>query len=359
MPLTARRGLAIRWLVALVVVLTALEGAIRLFGPILPFDHRTGPVIEADPTLGWRNIAGETTWIRTSAHTARIEVNAAGGLGPLPATRSGRRRVLFVGDGLLAEPPERYDQTLPALVATDLDIEPITLAASGYGTDQEALLLDEIVPRWRPDVIVLVFNAMNDVSDNDIRLESSYGAKPKPSFTIDAADDLRLQPLGGVSLGERAKGLLARSALLSTIKSALDGIAAGPSSDALRLELGVLRDPDGEWTTAWAITDRLLARAAATAAASRAILLVAVAPHPCQVQVSECLGTDLGASAVPQARLAAIARRSGTRTLDLLAALRDAGREGAVYFAGEGIWTASGHAAAARAVGGALREVLR
>jgi hypothetical protein len=77
------------------------------------------------------------------------------------------------------------------------------------------------------------------------------------------------------------------------------------------------------------------------------------------VQVAECLGTDLGPSTLPQTRLATIAQRSGIPFVDLLPALRNAGREGPTYFAGEGIWTARGHEAAADIIGLALRATIR
>jgi hypothetical protein len=98
-----------------------------------------------------------------------------------------RKRIIFLGDsyvwGYDAEEQERFtellDERLPEVAVYNLGV-------SGYGTDQQYLLLREYYAHYRPDIVFLVFCAENDRQDNssNIRYKGYY----KPYFIADGYD---------------------------------------------------------------------------------------------------------------------------------------------------------------------------
>jgi hypothetical protein len=91
-------------------------------------------------------------------------------------------RILFLGDSYLwgydAEIAERFTDKLQA---KHPEWRVSNCGISGYGTDQEFLLLQRIYDEYKPNVVVLVFCTENDDADNswNYRHESYY----KPYYT--------------------------------------------------------------------------------------------------------------------------------------------------------------------------------
>lgn len=118
-----------------------------------------------DPELGWFPIAGSTKQYKAS-RTISIRNNSHGfrdhEYGPKE-----RPRVAVVGDsfvwGFDVEQSERLTEALQKLWPT---WEVMNLGVSGYGTDQEYLLLQRWFDRLQPDVVLLVFSGDNDRDDN-------------------------------------------------------------------------------------------------------------------------------------------------------------------------------------------------
>lgn len=347
----------------LLAALIALELALSWAGPFMPGTYRTGPLIEAFPPLGWRHIPGSVTHFRGDGYQSSVRINAQGRQGRLitDVPAPGVRRVLLLGDGVLEEahlPIERQISTLLEMAVVGVEI--VNDGVSGYGTDQEVLLLEPELAAVRPAAVVLLFNVGNDVWNNARALDSRQPTKDKPYFDLDAAGRLTLAPLPvDVMAGERIRGLLARSSLLSALRSGIvDALLTGGQPREMVEALGVLREPSGEWVGAWAITEALLARVAELTAGLP--LLLVVAPHKCQVQPDECGSQrSLAASRVPQLRLAAVASRLGIPLVDLLPGLRAAADGGVrVYLPGNLPWTERGNTLAAELIAPALTGLL-
>ncbi len=90
-------------------------------------------------------------------------------------------RILFVGDSFLwgydVEVEERFTELLQKLLP---DREIINMGISGYGTDQELMLLEKYIDEYSPDIVFLVFCSENDHFDN--RVNMNYGGYYKPCY---------------------------------------------------------------------------------------------------------------------------------------------------------------------------------
>ena len=76
--------------------------------------------------------------------------------------------------------------TFPALtdaVHARPDLEIYNMGVSGYGTDQELLLLQRFIARYRPALVVAVYTNINDPEDNGAPITN--GGYPKPYYRLE------------------------------------------------------------------------------------------------------------------------------------------------------------------------------
>ena len=103
---------------------------------------------------------------------------------------------MFLGDsfvwGLDAEATERFSELLKPRIP---DYKILAAGVSGFGTDQEYLLLQRLWPKVKPAVVVLIFCTDNDRDDNSSNIR--YEGYQKPYFTrgADGALVLAGQPV--------------------------------------------------------------------------------------------------------------------------------------------------------------------
>ena len=132
-----------------------------------------------DRELGWAP-APNSDSIVTNARTIHAHHNSLG-LRDIEFSLDSRPTILFLGDsfvwGLDAEADERFTELLRARV-TDHKI--VAAGVSGYGTDQEYLLLKRLWAKVRPAVVVLIFCTQNDRLDNATNIR--YEGYQKPYF---------------------------------------------------------------------------------------------------------------------------------------------------------------------------------
>lgn len=356
--------------VSLLVLGIVLELGLRWFGPFLPGSYRTGPLIEPDPDVGWRQIPSTVIWFRNQEFTVQVRTNSAGRFGPEAAEepRRGAPRVILLGDSFVGATQMRYESTmaglLPSLLADAGDVEVVNEGSSGYGTDQEILVLERRDARLRPDVVVLVFTVANDAWNNLWELESKHTTYAKPYFEVDPQGELVLRPPIAPSVGvtDGLRSILSRSVLLTVVKTGLIDPLTLAREQLYRLDqLGVLEQPAGAWERAWQVTSLLIVRFARDARAMGAKPLLVIAPDPCQVHADLCSGrAALSDSTVPQDRLRDAAGRAGVPVLDLLPAFRREAASGRrLYFARDLHWTADGQELAAREVARELAPLVR
>ncbi|OGW26607.1 MAG: hypothetical protein A2X59_02730 [Nitrospirae bacterium GWC2_42_7] len=99
-------------------------------------------------------------------------------------------RLLFLGDSFVWGYDVEQDQLFTDKIQEMIpDWEIINLGVSGYGTDQEYLLLQKYFDYYKPDIVFLIFNR-SDYIDNELNI--NYGAYFKPFYEVEN-NDLKLK----------------------------------------------------------------------------------------------------------------------------------------------------------------------
>src|SRR5436190_7750219 len=142
-----------------------------------------------DADLGWTPIPGSSSTV-TNARTIHAHHNSLG-LRDDEFSLDAKPTILFLGDsfvwGLDAEAGERFSELLKPRIP---DYKILAAGISGYGTDQEYLLLQKLWPKVKPAIVVLVFCTDNDRADNSSNIR--YEGYQKPYFATAADGSLVL-----------------------------------------------------------------------------------------------------------------------------------------------------------------------
>ena len=166
-------------LIALFLGLALAELCLRFFFPNLRRDERN-LLYRYDARLGWFPIPNSRRVLANSRTVTAIH-NRDGFRGP-DYTDSKKPVLLFLGDsfvwGLDVEAAERFTDKLQT---KHPEWAIYNFGVSGYGTDQEYLLLDQFFDKYKPQVVFLVFCSENDDSDNCWNCRWGYY---KPYFTV-------------------------------------------------------------------------------------------------------------------------------------------------------------------------------
>ena len=173
------------WLLlfSLVVAAAMSEAGLRLFlHQRLSWEQdERNLMYHYDEQLGWFPIPNSSNRF-TGSRTVSIEHNRLGFRGPEPV-RNGKPGILFLGDsfvwGFDAEASERFTEKLQT---RHPEWNIYNLGVSGYGTDQEYLLLQKYFEQYQPQVVFLMFCTDNDDSDNCWNVRGGYY---KPYVTLE------------------------------------------------------------------------------------------------------------------------------------------------------------------------------
>ncbi|HEY6548284.1 MAG TPA: SGNH/GDSL hydrolase family protein [Vicinamibacteria bacterium] len=232
------------------------------------------------PLYGWALRSGYSGRTR-DGRTVTIGGHGFRGRDPAPA-QGGKRRVLLLGDSVTFGTGVEDGDTFTARLAVHAPfLQPINLGVSGYGTDQELLLLEREGFAMEPWAVVLNVCVGNDTLDNALPVYLYDGVTPKPYFTVEGTD-LRLHD---EHVRRRGPAWLARYLLEHSL-----------SFDALlrlsgRAPAGPLDHDDGEhwgpraravlerWPEAVALSQRLVERVHQQCRARGVRLLVALHPN--------------------------------------------------------------------------------
>jgi len=133
-----------------------------------------------DAELGWMPVPGSVS-TATNARTIQVHHNSLG-LRDDEFVLDAKPTIMFLGDsfvwGLDAETSERFSEILKPRIP---DYKILAAGVSGFGTDQEYLLLQRLWPKVKPAVVVLMFCTDNDRDDNSSNIR--YEGYQKPYFT--------------------------------------------------------------------------------------------------------------------------------------------------------------------------------
>jgi hypothetical protein len=182
-------------LTSLLSALLLSEGIVRIvFKRALAFpEDERSLAYRYDADLGWFPVPSSESTIE-GTRTYHVRHNAKGFRDREPGPKT-KPRVAVFGDsfvwGFDVEAGERFTERL---AARRRELEVLNLGVSGYGTDQELLLLRRELASLAPDVVVLLFSADNDRIDNTTNRR--YGPYYKPYFRADGGSlELRGQPV--------------------------------------------------------------------------------------------------------------------------------------------------------------------
>jgi hypothetical protein len=183
-------------LISLAITLATLA-ALEVFLRIANFSELRETLTDAslaydyDPELGWMPVPNSSGVIKTF-RTTHYQHNSLG-LREEELIADARPTIMFLGDsfvwGLDSEADERFTNLLKAKIP---DHKILAAGVSGFGTDQEYLLLQRLWPKVEPAVVVLIFCAANDRLDNTTNMR--YFNYYKPYFAT--GPDGSLAPMG-------------------------------------------------------------------------------------------------------------------------------------------------------------------
>ncbi|MDH6263328.1 SGNH/GDSL hydrolase family protein [Bradyrhizobium sp. BR13661] len=193
-----RNGLRSLGAVAIVTIVTLalLEIALRVanFRELRDGVSERSLSYRYDAELGWMPVPGSSADV-TNARTVHVKHNSLG-LRDDQFVLDGKPTIMFLGDsfvwGLDAEADERFTELLKPRIAND---KILAAGVSGFGTDQEYLLLQRLWPEVKPAIVVLIFCTGNDRDDNSTNIVYEGYQKPYFERTADGSLALRGQPV--------------------------------------------------------------------------------------------------------------------------------------------------------------------
>ena len=361
-------------LASLAVALGLLEVGLRLADIAYPEINRL------DAALGWSPRPGLDGIYAFEGRT-RIRINRDGFRDDDHdvAKPAGVFRIAVLGDSL-AEGREvalektfwkvMEDRLRPCLAAVKLTPEVLNFAVNGYGTAQQALVLERHVWRFAPDVVVLALFTGNDLWNNARALD---GHPDRPYFVIeDGALTLDRSNLASPRFSRKKRWSNVKGAVFNALRtlqvvrqayrrlkgqrtygslSVIEQLTAGLDSDIYRAPV------DAPWTAAWQVTEAMIETMRDTAAARGAALWLVTMTNPVQVYPDPALrrvfAGRLGVDDLvyPDRRLARFAAASDIPFAILVQPLRRYAESnkvrlhGSSTFAG-GHWNETGHRAA-------------
>jgi hypothetical protein len=177
-------------LLVTIATLIGLELALRLadFRELREGNSERSLSYRYDAGLGWAPIPNSISTV-TNARTIHVQHNSLG-LRDQEFQSDGRPAIMFLGDslvwGLDAEADERFSEILKPRIP---NYRVVPAGVSGYGTDQEYLLLQRLWPTIKPAIVVLMFCTQNDREDNSTNIR--YEGYHKPYFVITSGGELQ------------------------------------------------------------------------------------------------------------------------------------------------------------------------
>lgn len=346
------------------------EVLLRLAGIAYPAYY----IVDRERGYGLRPGA-EGVWTREGR--GQVRINGAGFRGPEVSRQPapGVLRIAVLGDSftealqvdaaaswvgqlqsrLQRDPQCRLRQRFPA------GVEVLNFGVGGYGTGQQWLTWQHLAREYRPALVLLALYPGNDFTDNEpIRRNDRPVFRIGPDGQLQRDDAFRSSTAyrWRSSLpGQVLDGLISHSRLLQLLNEAKNRAAAQRPSPATTPGSAPAAPPPPPLASgqAWAITEALLARLAADAAARGARLAVVSTSAPDQVWPRQDqrpadpfaqerrLATVLAARRIPYLPLGpALQRQADAQGLTLHGFARQA--------PGQGHWNPTGHRLAAAAI---------
>lgn len=179
------------WVTNILIILVSLLTALIMVEMILRYSFKELQVIanderstiyRYDSALGWFPKEGFEGYFKGMSRMVSVKNNSRG-FRDVEHIISNKPVMLFIGDSFVwgydVEAEERFTERLRKRIP-GWDI--YNLGVSGYGTDQEYLLLKDQIGYYKPKVVFLIMCIGNDLHDNASNFRYGYF---KPYFAIE------------------------------------------------------------------------------------------------------------------------------------------------------------------------------
>jgi hypothetical protein len=338
------------------------EVALKRIAPLETAVWGELPALQTDSARTFALVPNRTTRLRYNDYDYTVTTNSLGLTSPEIADARptpNTFRVFVTGDAFTMPEGVNYDRSYPALLGAKLTtclaprpVQVIDGGVTGYGPNEERAELQQLAPRYRPDVIVEQFY-INELSDVTIA-----PAEFRHGIGLDFASRGTIRRLRDRSQLKTRIGRMARVA-----KETLTGHPGAWRYDLAQLDYYRAGDNPLYEARTLQLIAAALAEMKQVADSSGSRFLVAFVPGAVAVSDPAHLphfprGENLRDPraydlARPYRALKQISDSLGIKTIDLTADLRAAGAEPA-YYPASWHWTPSGHRAAAGAIGRTL-----
>ncbi|HEV7704590.1 MAG TPA: acyltransferase family protein [Gemmatimonadaceae bacterium] len=338
------------------------EVALKRIAPLETAVWGELPALQTDSARTFALVPNRTTRLRYNDYDYTVTTNSLGLTSPEIADARptpNTFRVFVTGDAFTMPEGVNYDRSYPALLGAKLTtclaprpVQVIDGGVTGYGPNEERAELQQLAPRYRPDVIVEQFY-INELSDVTIA-----PAEFRHGIGLDLASRGTMRRLRDRSQLKTRIGRMTRVA-----KETLTGHPGAWRYDLAQLDYYRAGDNPLYEARTLQLIAAALAEMKQVADSSGSRFLVAFVPGAVAVSDPAHLphfprGENLRDPraydlARPYRALKQISDSLGIKTIDLTADLRAAGAEPA-YYPASWHWTPSGHRAAAGAIGRTL-----
>ena len=339
-----------------------------------------------DERRGWRLKPGEYSYVDLVVfRKVDVTINDLGlRNGPISLkVPDGMERISVIGDSFVFATPLNADDAptgaLQRLLGPTHEV--VNIGVPGYGTGQEALLMEELISKgYEPGSKIVIVFFSNDIQDN-LGLEYSTNQREafRPAFNVSASGDLDVAPATQSERESSRRGWLQGSLFYHFLRSSAMYAAIGnpwmiDAAERLGVRVPLPRTPgiiagwysDG-WPERWAHTEAVLSYAVGRIRKLTAAEIVLVyMPSPFQVEdvfrsmVASRAKTDARYHALhsdgdrPQRMLRQFAETHHVPLVDLTDLLRERTAGGLMFFPRDGHLTEIG----SQRVAGELAKVL-
>ena len=172
------------FLSSLIISIIVAEIAVRIISPVNFKRDERNLLYRYDEFLGWfpKENSKDKYSKKWAPRKVLVEHNSLG-FRDDEFVDSEKKNIIFLGDSFVwgydVEKEERFTEILRK---TNNQYDIYNLGISGYGTDQELLLLQKYYEKFKPKIIFLIFSPSNDYLDNSSN--TRYGGYFKPYFEI-------------------------------------------------------------------------------------------------------------------------------------------------------------------------------
>ena len=178
-------------LIIFIFVFSCIEIFCRIFNIGKTYSDERNTLYQYDNYLGWMPIPNITATISNSTQQREYKHNSLGFRDiEHDYNNKTKKRIMFIGDSFCYGYGVSQNEVFTELLRNKLlDFELFNCGVSGYGSDQEYLLLEKYYTIIKPDIIFLLF-CDNDMLDNT--LNNNYNGYYKP-YIIKQQDNLILK----------------------------------------------------------------------------------------------------------------------------------------------------------------------